>query len=196
MSAKPSLLKFLWPIFVTSLVGPLASPLPADYIKNGDLTEGLAGWTGDGERAFLKADGTEGEDGDAGVTPVIKLKLSSGRPREVSQDINLHDSPTTLHLKVDIFVSSDFKPSTFPQDYSKTWKTGTYYWTALIVPTCDFWIRGGPGWFYKLAAAVPGNWSTVEGDFDNLEALQERTISFCVPPGEGTLYLKNASAVP
>jgi hypothetical protein len=181
---------------ITAVLLVLASPLPADYIENGDMAKGLVGWHGDGETAFLKADGTEGSEGDPDVIPVLKLKLSSGQPREVSQNINLHDSPTTLHVKVDIFISSDFKRSTFPEDYTKTWNRGTYYWTAIIVPTCDFWIRGGPGWFYRLAEAVPGKWTTVEGSFDNLEALEDRTISFCVPPGTGTLYLKNASANP
>jgi hypothetical protein len=173
-----------------------ASLLRADYIQNGDLSQGLAGWHGDGERAYLKADGTEGDENDSGVIPVIKLKLSSGKPREVSQDINLHEGPTTLHVKVDILASADFKRSSFPRDYSKTWSSGAYYWSALIVPTCDFWIRGGPGWFYKLADAVSGKWTTVEGSFDNLEPLQDRRISFCVPPGQGTLYLRNISANP
>ena len=191
----PSILKFACAI-LTALLLALGGTIRADYIENGDISNGLVGWHGDGERAYLKADGTEGDEGDTDVTPVLKLKLSSGQPREVSQNINLHDSPTTLHVKVDIFISSDFKRSTFAQDYTKTWSSGTYYWTAIIVPSCDFWIRGGPGWFYKLTNAVAGKWTTVEGSFDNLEALQDRTISFCVPPGTGTLYLKNISASP
>ncbi len=196
MPSTPISFKPLLSTGIAVITLALISPLHADYFKNGDLKEGIAGWHGDGERVFLKADGTEGADGDADVIPVIKLKLSSGQPREVSQEINLHDSPTTLHVKIEIFASADFKRSAFPQDYTKTWKTGTYYWSNIIIPSCDFWIRGGPGWFYKLAQATPGSWSTVEGSFDNLESVQTRVISFCVPPGSGTLYLKNATAVP
>jgi hypothetical protein len=58
----------------------------------------------------------------------------------------------------------------------------------------DFWIRGGPGTFYyklapKLQALV---WTTVTGHFENLAPSQNHTVSFCVPPGDGAIYVKNA----
>jgi hypothetical protein len=64
---------------------------------------------------------------------------------------------------------------------------------TIAVPTCDFWIRGGPGWYYKLANALkPGTWSTVSGHFENLIPTDNHTVLFCAPPGDGSLYIKNA----
>ena len=80
------------------LMGMMPFSLQADYLKNTDLKEGLAGWHGDGESAFLKLDGNEGAEGDPDVTPVIKISLSKGQPRSVYQDYETRDNPNTQHL--------------------------------------------------------------------------------------------------
>ncbi|MCE0497918.1 MAG: hypothetical protein LV481_08250 [Methylacidiphilales bacterium] len=196
MNSMPYHLKRFLPILFALILPLLISPLLADYLFNGDMKDGTSGWQGDGEQAFLKADGTEGADSDPGVTPVIKLKLSREHPRLVSQEFDLRDNPTSLHVKVDIFASSDFERSSSPQDYTKTWEKGSYSWTGIVIPSCDFWIRIGPGWSYKLAQATPGSWTTVTENLDDIERVPSRVICFCVPCGQGTLYLKNASVVP
>jgi hypothetical protein len=171
--------------------------LGADYLKNTDLSEGFSCWHGDGESAFLAPDGTEGQQGDKGVVAVIKVPLSKGGVRSVYQEYDTKDNPKTQHLHVEVFASSDFKRSTFAADYSQdiNWKAGSlWYWTGEAVPNVDFWIRGAPGFLYKLANLQPLKWVTVDGHWDSPPPADERSVYFFVPPGEGTIYLRNFSA--
>jgi len=181
------------------IAGMMPFSLQADYLKNTDLKGGLAGWHGDGEAAFLTSDGIEGAEGDKGVTPVIKIALSKSQPRTVYQDYETRDNPKTQHLRVEVYASNDFKRSKFASDYSPdiNWKAGgTWYWTGEAIPNVDFWIRGAPGFLYKLANLKPGEWVTVDGRWDTPPPAEDRTIAFIVPPGEGTIYLKNPAASP
>jgi hypothetical protein len=185
-------------VVLSVLSGLTVVSLRADnFLKNADLKDGIAGWHGDGEPALLKADGTEGADGDPDVTPVIKIPLSSGDSRAVYQEISTRDKPTTMHVKVEVYASSDFKRSTHADDYTIDWKPGgTWYWSAITIPNVDFWIRGGSSnsWFYKLANLKPSAWTTVDGHFEGLPNDDDRVITFCAPPGHGTVYIKNPLA--
>jgi hypothetical protein len=189
------------PIMLAALIlaGMMPFTLQADYLKNGDLKDGLACWRGDGVAAFLNPDGTEGAEGDKGVIPVIKVTLSKGRPHAVYQDYEARDTPKTQHIRVDVFASVDFKRSTFPSDYSPdiNWKAGSvWYWSGEAIPNVDFWIRGSPGFIYKMTNLKPGQWVTVDGRWDSVIPAENRSAYFIVPPGEGTIYLRNASASP
>ena len=174
--------------------------LQADYLKNTDLKEGMAGWHGDGEAAFLNPDGTEGAEGDPNVIPVIKIALSKGSPRAVYQDYETRDNPKTLNFKVDIFASSDYQRSKSVNDYTPQlidYPAGDFFlWNVIGICNVDFWIRAGPDWHYKLAQATVGAWVTVDYKFTNAFDAENRSVYFCVPPGEGTLYLKNPSVTP
>jgi hypothetical protein len=201
MAARVRFMRALSPITLAVLIlaGMMPFSLRADYLKNTDLKEGLAGWHGDGESAFLNPDGTEGAEGDKGVIPVIKLVLSKGQVRVVYQDYETRDNPKTQHLRVEVYASSDFKRSKFASDYSSdiNWKPGgVWYWTGEAVPNVDFWIRGAPGYLYKLANLKPGEWVTVDGQWDTPPPAEDRTICFIVPPGDGTVYLRKPSATP
>jgi hypothetical protein len=181
------------------LAGMIPLSLQANYLINTDLSEGLAGWRGDGEAAFLNPDGTEGVEGDKGVIPVIKIALSKGEPRAVYQEYETKDDPKTQHLRIEVFASLDFKRSTFASDYSSdlNWHAGqTWYWTGEAIPNVDFWIRGAPGFLYKLANLKPGEWVTVDGRWDSPPPAEDRTVSFFVPPGDGAVYIRNPSATP
>jgi len=176
------------------LAGMLVVPLLADnLLTNTDFKEGIEGWHGDADSAFLKPDGTEGQEGDPGVIPVIKLPLARGSAHSVYQDFETHNKPTSLHVSVQVFASTDFARSKFPDDYSVDWKPGgVWYWSAIAIPNVDFWIRGGgSSWFYKMTNLKPGAWTTLAGQIDGLPADEDRTMSFCVPPGTGVVYIKN-----
>jgi hypothetical protein len=180
------------------LLGMAVLSLQADnQIKNGDLKDGMSGWHGDGSLVYLKADGTEGSDTDTDAIPVIKMHLR-GESQSVFQDYEAKDTPTTLHVKVDVYASSDFKRSTDSNDYNIQWKAGgTWYWSALVIPNVDFWIRGASSTnCYKLADLKPGAWTTVEGRFEGLPKDLDRSIDFCVPAGHGAVYIKNITVEP
>lgn len=183
------------------LAGMMPLSLQADYLKNTDFKEGLAGWHGDGQIAFLNPDGTEGAEGDKGVIPVIKITLSNRDSRSVYQEFETRDKPKTLHFKVDIFASNDYQRSKSIHDYTQQiidYTAGDYLtWNVIAICNVDFWIRTGPDMHYKLANAEMGKWITVDYSFTKiLDSSQDMSVSFCVPPGKGTLYLKNPSATP
>ena len=168
-----------------------------DILKNGNLQEGLSGWHGDGHLVYLLPDNTESDDAASGGIPVIKLRLSHDAA-EVYQEYETHNSPTALTISVDAMPSSDFRRSDDKDLYTKTWSPGgTWYWTgAPAVPAVDFWIRGGPGYYYKLASLAANVWTTVKGHFEGISATDDHVVSFCVPPGDGAVYVKNAVVAP
>lgn len=181
------------------LAGMMPLSLQADYLKNTDFKEGISCWRGDGKPAFLNPDGTEGAEGDKGVTPVIKIALSHSQPRCIYQDYETRDKLPTQHIKVDVFASSDFKRTTDTSYYTSSihWKPGgVWYWSGEAIPNVDFWIRGSPGFIYKLADLKPGEWVTVDGFWDSAPSAQDRSVYFIVPAGEGAIYIKNPSASP
>ena len=53
-----------------------------------------------------------------------------------------------------------------------------------------------PSTVYKLADLVPGQWVTVDCGFDVTSPAEGGTVYFAVPPGEGTVYIRNASVTP
>ena len=185
---------------VFALMGmmPLSLQAQANYLKNTDLKEDFSFWHGDGEPVFLKPDGTEGAEGDKDVIPVIKISLSKSQPRSVHQDFETPNDPKSLTYQVQVYASSDFKRSTFPNDYSSTinWLAGqTYCWyPAEVIPNVDFWIRGKPGLIYILADLKPNTWTTVSGVWPPAPPPgKDRAVVFCVPPGDGVVYLREAS---
>jgi len=180
---------------VLVLVTAWSAPLRAEYLVNTDFKDSIAGWRGDGQAANLLANGTEDPTG----TPVIKIILSAGSSREVYQEIETRDTSTSLTIKVDVFASPDFKRSSFKQDYTIDWKPGSMmYWSDMVTPNVDFWIRGGRGfgWFYKLTNLKPGVWTTLKAHFQGLPQDESRIVNFCVPPGAGAVYIKNPSVMP
>jgi hypothetical protein len=182
------------------LAGMMPFSLQADYLKNTDLKEGLAGWHGDGESAFLNPDGTEGAEGDKNVIPVIKITLSKRDSRAVYQEFETRDNPKNLHLNVDVFASTDYQRSRSPGDYTSELAAFSedtdFVWNLIAICNTDFWIRATPAWHYKLAKLTAGKWITVSYTFSTVLDEESRSVFFCVPPGEGTIYLKNPSATP
>ena len=181
------------------LMGIMALPLSADYLINTDLSQGLSGWHGDGEQVFLKPDGLESSQGDPDVIAVIKLRLSRSESRSVYQEFETPGKPQNLHFKVDIFPSSDFHRSSSDSDYTPQvidYPPGTFtVWGVLAIFRVDFWIRATPTWHYKLANTIPGRWVTVDYSFTNTPSdSSHQTVYFCVPPGQGAIYLKNPVA--
>jgi hypothetical protein len=176
----------------------LAMPARANYLGNTDLQQGFAFWHGAGEPAFLSSDGSEGAEGDKGVVPVIKIALSKGESRAVTQTYETKDDPKSLHVRLEVYASADFKRSVFAEDYSDdiNWKSnGQYFGSDTEVPQADFWVHDSPSGLYQLAALKPGQWVTIEFDFDATRPTDERTIFLGVPPGEGTIYVRNPSVV-
>ncbi len=173
--------------------------LPADpVLHNADLANGLGGWHGDGELTYLKSDGTEADDASTGGVPVIKLHLS-GEPHAVYQEYDTRTMPAKQQISVEAMPSLDFKRSKDPSSSTIGWTSGTYYWSDLVLPKADFWIRGiGTDfmWYYQLASLKQGVWTKVAGHFERLSPSETHTVNFCVPAGQGSVYLRNPFVAP
>ena len=191
-------MKALALLSVASLLALGTLSVSADpLLHNGDLSGGLSGWHGDARLVYLNPDGTEADDASGGAIPVLKLKLSN-EGRMVYQEYETHDSPGILNISVDVMPSKDLKRSADAHNYAVSWSgDGTWYWSALVMPPADFWIRGGPGWYYKMATNLKqGTWTTLKGHFEGINASTQHSVYFCVPPGEGAVYIKNAVVSP
>ena len=185
--------------FVLMGMMPLSLRAQANYLKNTDLKEGFSFWHGDGESIFLNPDGTEGAEGDKDVIPVIKISLSKNDPRSVHQDFETPNEPKSLNFRVLVYASSDFKRSTFADDYSSSinWIAGQTLclYPEEVIPNVDFWIRGAPGLIYILSNDLkPNTWATVTGTWPpSPPPGTDRTVTFCVPPGDGAVYIREAA---
>jgi len=183
-----TLLRRLSPLILTAalLMGMASLALCDNYLKNADFKEGSQMWRGDGQAAFLKPDGTEGEEGDPGAIPVIKIALSKGQLHSVFQEFQTADAPGKLHIKVEVYASVDFKRSNRASDYQ----------TDDYMPNTDFMIRFLPDYFQRMANLKPGEWVTVEGTLMSPTPSEVRSVYFMVPPGDGVIYIKNPSVTP
>lgn len=177
-------------------------PLQADDSINPDPNDDLTNWHGDGESAYLKADGSEGSETDPNATPVTKLTLSHGQSRVVYREIDLRGNSYAVHVQIDLYASKDFQRSKFASDYTVTERYKTMWEDDIYSPDVDFWIRMGPGlqyfgWFYTTFGLKPGSWQTLKASWDQGQKPGERfTVNFCVPPGDGAVYLKNPVVSP
>ena len=182
-------LSLAWVVFVGAVISA-----QADLFKNTDFSNGLAGWHGDGRMVYLAADGTEKDEAGPGLTPAIKLRLSHD-PQQTYQEVEVRNNPSKLDISVEVMPSANFRRSREASDYNVKWSPGgTWYWSSDAIPDVDFWIKGAPGFFYKPVNLQTGQWLKIESHFENLKSTDAFTINFCVPPGDGAIYIKNPSA--
>src|ERR1700683_3374898 len=165
------------------LAGLMPIALRADYLKNTDFKEGFQLWRGDGQAAFLNPDGTEGSEGDPGVIPVIKITLAKGHTHAVFQEFDAKDAPGSLHVKVEVYASADFKRSNRASDYD----------SDDYMPNTDFMVRLMPDFYQQISDLKPGQWVTVKYLWPSPTPSDRRSIYFIVPPGDGTVYIRNPS---
>jgi hypothetical protein len=168
---------------VLILTGLMTVVLHADYLKNTDFKEGFQLWRGDGQAAFLNPDGTEGSEGDPGVIPVIKITLAKGHTHAVFQEFDAKDAPSKLHVKVEVYASADFKRSNRASDYN----------TDDFMPNTDFAVRLMPDYYQQSSDLKPGQWVTVKYTWMSPTPADQRAVYFIVPPGDGTVYIRNPS---
>jgi hypothetical protein len=186
-------------VLITALALCALPVRAGENLANSDLKEGMAGWHGDGSLVFLNPDGTEGSEGDPGVTPVIKLELTRSGVRSVYQEVSVRDQSTQIAYKVEISAASKIVRSTSRDDYTSElfdYHTGDFHWTAIGTCNTDFWLRAGsdPNWYYVLGQPSVGQWTTVSGSASVDPNSNSLNVLYCVPPGEGAVYLRNPSA--
>jgi len=145
-------------------------------------------WSGDGQAAFLKPDGTEGSDSDPGVIPVMRVGLSASQTRTIYQEFHPQDAPGKVTITVQAYASLDFKRSKHAEDY----QTEDY----MGMPITDFLIRYLPDYYQQSYSLKPGKWVTLKASFGGQQAADDRAVYFIVPPGVGVVYIKSPAVIP
>jgi hypothetical protein len=168
-------------------VGMASMAMSDNLFENADFKEGFQGWHGDGHAVFLKPDGTEGDETDPGVIPVIKIALAKGQPHSVYQTIRSKDIAGMAHVSVEVFASIDFKRSTHADDYAVQ--------DEFNMTVTDFEIRFNQPdtWTEQDSELKRGKWTTVHATWGAMQATEERAVYFIIPPGDGYVYIKNPS---
>jgi len=168
----------------------ILTPAFANYLTNADLTDSLGGWNGDGERVYLRTDGTEGNADDKDAVPCIKLRLTDG-VQSVTQEYETNDQPPSLHVTVQIYASKDLKIAPFPDD--QTTGDGSHYVGNVRVPDGDCWVGEEPSHTRRGVPLKLGQWNAVDLVIRHMKQINDRTLSFNVPPGQGTIYIRTPS---
>jgi len=158
---------------------------------NPKFTEGTSGWHGIGEVVYLKSNGEESIDPVEGAVQVLKIPLKPTASREITQEFTTVDQPTQLYMHLEMSASRDFKRGAEQDNSTAPWKANvTKVTSRVVIPNSDFWVRLGPGWVYRTANVTP-NWTAIDVTFKNVAATRYRQISFCVPCGKGSVYIRN-----
>jgi len=158
---------------------------------NPQFAEGTSGWHGIGEVVYLKPNGQESVDPVEGAVQVLKIPLKPTASREITQEFTTVDQPTQLQMHLEVSASADFKRAVRQDNTLVPWKANVTKVTPKIVtPQSDFWVRLGPGWVYYTAKAT-SKWSAIDVTFKKVTASRYRQISFCVPCGNGSIYIRN-----
>lgn len=182
----------LWNIPLGLMLAFLGSSATrAELLKNTDFGSGKSHWKGGGQVVFVKPDGTEGAASDPGAVRALRISLKNKEPQSVYQEFPTKDRPKTLKVTVQYMASPNFKRTEDESLYSISWTSGTYFWSAVVVPHADFWVRVSPGWLYRIGGQASATWQTLQGVWNDALPVEERAIHFCVPAGEGSLYIKD-----
>jgi hypothetical protein len=163
---------------------------------NPKFAEGINGWHGIGQVVYLKSDGKESLSPVPGAVPVLKIPLKPTESREISQEFTTVGDPTQLHMHLELKASPDFKNNVAPAGNSDTWKSveakGAH---EDDTSQSDFCVRLGPDSVYRTANATR-KWTTLDYTFKHVVATRYRAISFCVPCGTGSIYVRNTLVAP
>jgi len=195
------ILRFVW--LAAILLFATGNTLSAEELDINKFEEVNSGKGTPAKVVYLKADGTEGQKGDAGVMPAIKIGLSQMPKTNLSgiellaqtDHLVMQDIATAIVSKegsigVDVWASPDFK-RTYNNDPNGKVGPGDFNGYLMTLPDMDFWIIGtGHSFFSYLKPKI---WTHVEGRFSIANGTH---LEFHVPPGTGFVYLKDFVAEP
>jgi len=178
------------------LVLACALPLRADnWLDNGDFTDGIAHWHGDGRSPadFTSDNPLQSSDPFTSKGLIIPLKHVSWV--KVAQDFK--GKIASGFLTITYMVSPDLAFSTKPDDYTNIPSHLGWGWQSFNTPPGD-WIvfisalgdtKGG---YYtmepKTGSSTP---QTVRVQVNELTPLEKQTLTLAFPPGTGTLVILN-----
>jgi hypothetical protein len=175
----------------------LALPLRAQ-IQNGDFTDGITHWHGDGRSPadFSSDNPLATPDTATSKGMIIPLKHSSWTKAE--QDFDTGSGNGTL--KVTYKISKDFKFSTKDDDYTNVAQHLGWGWKSFKIPVGDWMV------FLTDSSAVKGAMFNIEPPTTpddpktmsiplsgKLTPHNKTTLTLAFPPGEGQVIILGVS---
>lgn len=180
-------------LILSAILGISISGLHAQEVENADFSKGKSKWLGDGKVVYFDSAGAISETPGADKVAGLKIELSKNAWRQIHQTLRAKPTETETGITLQVMADPAFKRLEESKEYSNVdfGEGGSYVWSALVFPKCDFLIRVHDGsWYYRPLSLFPaGEWKLFSATFPKLKT-QQREIALLFPPGEGTVYLK------
>jgi len=187
------------PLLFGLLVLALAFPLRADnWIDNGNFTEGIDHWRGNGRAPSDFAPENPMDKPDPLTSKGLILQLREADWDKVQQDF--HGKSTDGVLTITYMMSPDLTFSKQPDDYSDVPDQIHYDdWDPFSVPAgnwvvfiADFGKYVGNYYVIQPKRGAKGV-QTYKAKVQGLTPLADKTITLAVPPGKGTMVILSVS---
>ena len=173
-------------------------PLRADEcLQNGDFTDGISHWHGNGRSPADYASDNPLEASDPFTSKGLIVPLKHVFWSKVAQDFT--GKIANGVLSVTFKLSSDFAFSAKPDDYLNVPSQLGWGWQSFNTPPGDWLIfisaLGNTKGNYYLIAPKTGSSDpqTFQFKVGILTPLEEQTITLAFPPGTGTVVVLNVS---
>jgi hypothetical protein len=185
-------------LFVTLLVLACALPLRADEcLQNGDFTDGISHWRGDGRSpADFASDNPLGKP-DPLTSKGLIIPLKHTAWAKVAQDFRGKIASGVLSITYEL--SPDLAFSDKPGDYVNIPAQLNWGWKPFNTPPGEWLIFiskfGDTAGNYFKIQPTPGSGDPQTRRFkmETLTPLEKQTITLVFPPGTGTMVILNVS---
>jgi hypothetical protein len=181
----------------------LALPLRADnLLQNGDFTDGISHWHGDGRSSADFASDNPLGGGDTFTSKGMIIPLKHTAWVKVMQDFKAPSANATMTItymsSTDLaFSTKDDDYAMFPMCLDMMWKSKAIksnQWTAGVYAAGGDMAKGHIGGLSLLSPpATPAQPQTVKVSFKDLTPSDPYTVILGFPPGTGTIVVLNVS---
>jgi hypothetical protein len=185
-------------VFVLAFFAADLSSRADNWIENGDFTEGITHWRGNGRAPSDFAAENPLEKPDPFTSQGLIIPLRPMDWDKVQQDFRGRSKRAILSITY--MVSPDLAFSTKPDDYVNMpqqihydgWKSVNTPPGAWIVFVADFGSAHGTYWTIKPKLGSSGP-QTFKVRVTRLTPFDDKTITLAFPPGDGKLVVLNVS---
>jgi hypothetical protein len=175
-----------------------ALPLRADEcLQNGDFTNGITHWRGDGRSPADYASDNPLQQSDPLTSKGLIIPLKHSSWAKVQQDFKTRAS--SLILSVIYKLSSDLAFSEKPEDYTNVPEHLGWGWVSFNAPPKQFYVDitevnsvHGMHGFIKLTMGS-NDAQTYKTQLSGITPQAENTLTLAFPPGTGTVVILSAS---
>ncbi len=169
-----------------------------NWLKNGDFSEGIDHWRGNGRSPADFASGNPFDKPDPLLSKGLIIELKNTVWQKVQQDFRGKLSSAVLTLTYQVTDDTTF--STKAEDYANVplhidydgWKAFDIPVQSWIVFITDFGTSKGTYYILKPNLGAKGP-QTIKASLSALTPYSDKTICLAFPPGQGKVVILNIS---